>query len=142
MKYLQVMAVAAVLGFGLTACGDPGESEPTQVAAVSSTSDPSFPELREGDTPDGGTTYEVCEEDEHAAIATDVTSCPFAAKVRAAYKAQTNANASVRAYSPVTEQHYTMQCLAGFKAATKDDHQVDAVRCFGGNNAVVVILDF
>jgi hypothetical protein len=55
------------------------------------------------------------------------TSCPFAANVRDAYNSAPGASATVRVYSPVTDETYTMSCTpAG-----------DGITCSGGNNASV-----
>jgi hypothetical protein len=55
------------------------------------------------------------------------TSCPFAQNVRAAYNAAPGATASVRVFSPVTGQTYTMSCAAAGRGVT----------CSGANNASV-----
>jgi hypothetical protein len=53
------------------------------------------------------------------------TSCPFAVNVRDAYNSAPGASATVRVYSPVTGETYTMSCgPAG-----------DGITCSGGNNA-------
>ncbi|MGZ6637110.1 MAG: hypothetical protein ACXVHQ_37445 [Solirubrobacteraceae bacterium] len=55
------------------------------------------------------------------------TSCPFAQNVRDAYNAAPGATASVRVFSPVTGQTYTMSCAAAGSGVT----------CSGANNASV-----
>ena len=55
------------------------------------------------------------------------TSCPFAQNVRAAYNAAPGTTASVRVFSPVTGQTYTMSCAAAGSGVT----------CSGANNASV-----
>jgi hypothetical protein len=70
-------------------------------------------------------------------VATAVTSCEFADNVRRAYFAQYGP--VVLAYSPVTGSVYDMQCASGFTAHMDNGLVVDAVRCVGGNNAVVVL---
>ena len=55
------------------------------------------------------------------------TSCPFAQNVRAAYNAAPGTTASVRVFSPVTGQIYTMSCAAAGSGVT----------CSGANNASV-----
>jgi hypothetical protein len=55
------------------------------------------------------------------------TSCPFARNVRDAYDAAPGATASVRVFSPVTGQAYTMSCAAAGSGVT----------CSGANNASV-----
>ena len=66
-----------------------------------------------------------------------VTSCPFADNVRYSYLTQPGQ--VVTAYSPVTGQHYTMQCAEGFRAYLNNGTTVRSARWVGGNNAVVVI---
>lgn len=56
----------------------------------------------------------------------DVTSCPFARRVRTAFEAEGASTISV--YSPVTKTTYTMMCQSGVPTV-----------CRGGNNAVVYI---
>ncbi len=55
------------------------------------------------------------------------TSCPFARAVRDAYESS-GGEATVVAYSPVTNQAYTMTCTSGIPTV-----------CRGGNDAVVAI---
>jgi hypothetical protein len=55
------------------------------------------------------------------------TSCPFAQNVRDAYDAAPGATASVRVFSPVTGQTYTMSCAPAGSGVT----------CSGANNASV-----
>jgi hypothetical protein len=73
----------------------------------------------------------------HDGVATSVTSCEFADNVRRSYLAQHGP--VVMAYSPVTGNVYTMQCVSGFTAHMSNGLVVDAVRCAGGNDAVVVL---
>lgn len=56
------------------------------------------------------------------------TTCPFAQNVADAYLSEGGGNRSVSAYSPITNQWYTMSCTAGVTTV-----------CKGGNNAVVYI---
>jgi hypothetical protein len=55
------------------------------------------------------------------------TSCPFAQNVRDAYDAAPGTTASVRVFSPVTGQTYTMSCAAAGSGVT----------CSGADNASV-----
>ena len=55
------------------------------------------------------------------------TSCPFAQNVRDAYRSAPGATASVRVFSPVTGQTYTMSCAPAGSGVT----------CSGANNASV-----
>lgn len=58
------------------------------------------------------------------------TSCPFAEEVRMAYLQQPerDADVSVRAFSPMTKQWYTMSCTGS-----------DVVKCTGGTDAAVYV---
>jgi hypothetical protein len=56
------------------------------------------------------------------------TSCEFARSVRDAYLGSDGGSATIEAYSPVTQQSYTMTCSAGAPTT-----------CTGGNNASVFI---
>jgi hypothetical protein len=56
------------------------------------------------------------------------TSCPFAQNVRDAYNAAPGTTASVRVFSPVTGQTYTMSCAPAGSGVT----------CSGANNASVM----
>ncbi|RFZ48555.1 hypothetical protein MSS2_04722 [Mycobacterium marinum] len=69
-------------------------------------------------------------------VATAVTSCAFADNVRTAYLVQ--GGPYVLAYSPVTGSTYAMECRGGFFAHLSDGRMLQAVRCSGGSNAVVV----
>ena len=73
----------------------------------------------------------------HSGVATTVTSCAFADNVRRAYLAQ--GGPDVLAYSPVTGDTYNMECIGGFTAHLSDGEVLQAVRCTGGSNAVVVV---
>lgn len=56
------------------------------------------------------------------------TSCSFAQNVADAYLSEGGGNRSVSAYSPITNQWYTMSCTGGVTTV-----------CKGGNNAVVYL---
>lgn len=73
----------------------------------------------------------------HSGVATTVTSYAFAENVRRAYLIQ--GGPEVLAYSPVTGETYTMECIDGFTAHLSGGEVVQAARCAGGNNAVVVV---
>jgi hypothetical protein len=75
--------------------------------------------------------------DGHSGVATGVTSCQFAMNVRTSYLSQ--GGPEVIAYSPVTGQSYDMECLAGFTANLNNGRTVNAVRCVGGSDAVVIL---
>lgn len=81
-------------------------------------------------------TFFVCP-DGHSGVATGVTSCQFAMNVRGSYLS--NGGPEVIAYSPVTGQSYDMECVTGYTAHLSTGRTVDAVRCVGGNDAVVIL---
>ena len=68
-------------------------------------------------------------------VATDDTSCAFADNVRIAWLTQPGA--VVAAYSPVTQQRYTMQC-----ASTVTSLWTSAQRCAGANYYGVALIVF
>jgi hypothetical protein len=69
-------------------------------------------------------------------VANTVTSCPFADSVRLAYIAQ--GAGEVIAHSSVTGEVYGMWCMPGLQVRTLSwPYSARAVRCSGGNNAVV-----
>ncbi len=67
----------------------------------------------------------------------NAASCAFANNVRYAYTHQPGS--VVTAYSPVTDQYYSVQCGEGFSAQLSDGRTVRAARCVGGDIAVVWI---
>lgn len=68
-------------------------------------------------------------------MATRVTSCPFATEVHYAYSGRVD----TWAYSPVTGQAYEMSCFPGYTISLDQWPWTtsNAVRCTGGDNAVV-----
>ena len=70
-------------------------------------------------------------------VATAVTSWPFADKVRQAYFS--HGGPVVVAYSRVIGLVYDMQCQPGFVTHFVDGSTRAAVRCSGGNDAVVLV---
>lgn len=66
-----------------------------------------------------------------AARGNDVTSCPFAERVRDAFNsAGGQAPVSVDAYSPVTKKNYRMSCA-----------MEQVITCRGGNDAIVYVYE-
>ena len=106
-------------------------------SSASSASQPAPTVLTEGDTAGNGNVVRC---DAHSAIGTESTSCPFAREVKRQYNAAPGA--IVQATSPVTKESYIMRCEPGFRVTLLDDdtQSADAVRCTGGNNAVVIIF--
>jgi hypothetical protein len=70
-------------------------------------------------------------------VATTVTSCAFADNVRSTW-IRSGGSSLIQAYSPVTNTYYEMQCSADFTATLNSGRTVQAIRCSGGNNAVVI----
>ena len=70
-------------------------------------------------------------------MATAVTSCAFAHNVRLAYYGQPGP--LYLAYSPVTEQVYSMQCQAGFITYFLTGQVMATTRCMNSTNAVVYV---
>jgi hypothetical protein len=83
-----------------------------------------------------GPLFDVCPSG-LSGIATTVTSCPFADNVRRAFFNQ--GGGTVVAYSPVTGQAYVMSCIPGYTASFSDGSSRVAVKCYGGNDAEVVV---
>lgn len=79
--------------------------------------------------------FAICPSGHTGVVGGTPTSCPFADNVRAAWFSQTGN--PVVAWSPVTEQYYSMACAPG--VATVSGIVVNGWTCFGGNNAEVVI---
>jgi hypothetical protein len=65
------------------------------------------------------------------------TTCAFADNVRIAWFGQSGN--PVIAYSPVTDQTYSMFCVGHTTVTFTDGHMADAVQCVGGNDAEVVV---
>lgn len=86
--------------------------------------------------PAANETFLICP-DGHSGVATSVTSCQFAINVRTSY--EINGGPIVTAYSPVTGDSYEMVCQPGITAHLSDGETVNAIRCTGGNNAVVIL---
>lgn len=109
-------AIASVLSIGGFVAVDP-LSDPTSVPISTATTAESVrpdPEPTPGTSCGGGLSVN------------NVTSCPFARRVRRAFEA--NGASAIRVYSPVTKTTYTMMCQSGVTTV-----------CRGGNNAVVYI---
>jgi len=70
-------------------------------------------------------------------VATLQTSCAFADNVRTAYFSQDPP--VVLAYSPVTRAAYFMYCVSGIRANFFDGSSRIAAKCYGGDNAEVVV---
>lgn len=112
----------------------PTPSAPAVTSTVTVAAPPTLPPRPAPSPPEG--TFAICPSG-HSGVATTVTSCAFADSVRRAYLIQ--GGPDVQAYSPVTGDTYAMEYIGGFTAHLSDGEVVQAVRCTGGNNAVVVM---
>jgi hypothetical protein len=66
------------------------------------------------------------------------TTCDFAENVRSAFYASGMMHNFV-AYSPVTGERYEMDCESDVRAHFTNGAVVNSTRCFGGDNAEVVV---
>jgi hypothetical protein len=66
------------------------------------------------------------------------TTCAFAANVRQVFYASGMSN-NFTAYSPVTGDGYEMTCVGRYPAYFSDGSTKVSTRCYGGDNAEVVI---
>jgi hypothetical protein len=66
------------------------------------------------------------------------TTCDFAENVRGAFYASGMSNDFV-AYSPVTGERYEISCEGMYPAKFSDGETLKSTRCYGGDNAEVVI---
>ncbi|AAS05070.1 hypothetical protein PICSAR240_03901 [Mycobacterium avium subsp. paratuberculosis] len=88
--------------------------------------------------PPGGTTvFSICP-DGHEGVVGGHTSCAFAENVRRTFYASGMAD-TFTAFSPVTGDAYEMTCAGRYPAYFEDGSTKVSTRCYGGNNAEVVI---
>lgn len=88
--------------------------------------------------PPGGThVFTICP-DGHEGVVGGHTSCAFAVNVRQVFYASGMAG-RFTAFSPVTGDGYEMTCVGRFPAYFSDGSTKISTRCFGGDNAEVVI---
>jgi hypothetical protein len=88
--------------------------------------------------PPGGTdVFTVCP-DGHEGVVGGHTSCAFAANVRQIFYVSGMSN-NFTAYSPVTGDGYEMTCVGRYKAYFNDGSTMISTRCYGGDNAEVVV---
>lgn len=81
--------------------------------------------------------FTICP-DGHEGVVGGHTTCAFAANVRQIFYA-TGMSSSFTAYSPVTGEGYQMTCVGRYPAYFSDGSTVISTRCYGGDNAEVVI---
>lgn len=88
--------------------------------------------------PPGGTNvFTICP-DGHEGVVGGHTSCAFAANVRQVFYASGMAN-TFTAFSPVTGDGYEMTCVGRYPAYFTDGSTMTSTRCYGGDDAEVVI---
>ncbi|MGD1253960.1 hypothetical protein ACKUT9_06905 [Mycobacterium seoulense] len=88
--------------------------------------------------PPGGTdVFTICP-DGHEGVVGGHTTCAFAANVRQAFYA-TGMAGTFTAFSPVTGEGYEMTCAGRYPAYFTDGSTMISTRCYGGDNAEVVI---
>ena len=81
--------------------------------------------------------FNICP-DGHEGVVGGHTSCAFAANVRQIFYATGMAN-NFTAFSPVTGEGYEMTCVGRYRAYFNDGSTMISTRCYGGDNAEVVI---
>lgn len=88
--------------------------------------------------PPGGTdVFTICP-DGHEGVVGGHTTCAFAENVRRAFYNSGMAN-TFTAYSPITGDAYEMTCAGRYPAYFTDGSTTISTRCYGGDNAEVVI---
>ncbi|OBJ00220.1 hypothetical protein A5624_08515 [Mycobacterium sp. 1482292.6] len=88
--------------------------------------------------PPGGThVFTICP-DGHEGVVGGHTSCAFAANVRQVFYAS-GMGTTFTAFSPVTGDGYDMTCVGRYPAYFSDGSTKVSTRCYGGDNAEVVI---
>ncbi len=86
----------------------------------------------------GGTdVFTICP-DGHEGVVGGHTTCAFAANVRQIFYATGMSN-DFTAFSPVTGEGYEMTCVGRYPAHFSDGSTMISTRCYGGDNAEVVI---
>jgi hypothetical protein len=88
-------------------------------------------------TADGNDIFTICP-DGHEGVVGGRTTCAFAANVRQIFYASGMSN-HFTAYSPVTGDGYEMTCVGRYPAYFSDGSTKVSTRCYGGDNAQVVI---
>ncbi|WP_324687361.1 hypothetical protein [Mycobacterium sp. 94-17] len=113
---------------------------PAPPATLSAEASPPTPRVHDSGAvpPPGGThVFTICP-DGHEGVVGGHTSCAFAANVRQIFYASGMSN-HFTAYSPVTGDGYEMTCAGRYPAYFSDGSTTISTRCYGGENAEVVI---
>ncbi|EFG73638.1 hypothetical protein HMPREF0591_6455 [Mycobacterium parascrofulaceum ATCC BAA-614] len=101
---------------------------------------PPAPRHEDGGAPppaNGTDVFTICP-DGHEGVVGGHTSCEFASSVRQSFYAS-GMSTTVFAYSPVTGDGYEMTCVGRYPAYFSDGSTKISTRCYGGDNAEVVI---
>ena len=102
---------------------------------------PPPPRHDEGATPppasSGADVFTICP-DGHEGVIGGHTTCAFAKNVRRTFYA-TGMSDNFTAFSPVTGDAYEMTCVGRYPAYFDDGSMMISTRCYGGDNAEVVI---
>lgn len=113
---------------------------PPATVTVQAAPPPPAPEVKPAPAllPPGGTNvFSICP-DGHEGVVGGHTSCAFAENVRRTFYNSGMAN-TFTAYSPVTGDAYDMTCAGRYPAYFEDGSTKVSTRCYGGDNAEVVI---
>ncbi|UXA04433.1 hypothetical protein KXD96_15500 [Mycobacterium sp. SMC-2] len=113
---------------------------PPPTVTVQAAPPPPAPEVKPAPAlpPPGGTDiFTICP-DGHEGVVGGHTSCAFAENVRRTFYNSGMAN-TFTAYSPVTGDAYEMTCAGRYPAYFTDGTTKVSTRCYGGDNAEVVI---
>lgn len=130
LKNSALVISAAAAALALAGCGSDSDAGATSTVTVTSTPKSSAVVLREG--PD----FTVC--GDRAGAGTTVTSCPFSINVARDYLTQSGSE--VTSWSDPMNDWYDMYCRTGYAAQFANGDVVDAARCTGGINAVVIVF--
>jgi|GEM_PF-2040169 len=113
---------------------------PPATVTVQAAPPPPAPEVKPAPAlpPPGGTTvFTICP-DGHEGVVGGHTSCAFAENVRRTFYNSGMSN-TFTAFSPVTGDAYEMTCAGRYPAYFTDGTTTISTRCYGGDNAEVVI---
>jgi hypothetical protein len=109
---------------------------PAQTVTVQAAPKPPVPQTESPEPPANGG-FVMCPSTRDG-VASAVTSCAFADKVRRGFYDQ-GMPETVIAYSPVTGQVYEMHCFGPLLAHFTNGKTLKAVKCVGGDDAEVVV---
>lgn len=122
--------------------GDPAQPSPQTVTVTPPAPAPAPTVTVEASPPPDAATahtevFTICP-DGHEGVVGGHTTCAFAENVRRTFYATGMAN-NFTAFSPVTGDAYQMTCVGRYPAYFSDGSTMISTRCYGGDNAEVVI---